>query len=440
MPKHALTKSVQRKLLLRLGLACLAVSVVLALVAYVRERDRVSQLVIERARQSVKRLNVQIVSLLDQPGDPDRGELRQILDEFSRGGMKYREGDYVIIGIYGQHGREWLREVDPEYQPIGPVNEYMDGRDHNTALGIDHWHQVTDIGGRAFIHVAAPLENGDGIAVAHIEGIFAVSDRELAALRARMLRTALYGIAIVLVTALLLYPIITALMGRLTKLTVKLLDANMETLQVLGSAIAKRDSDTDAHNFRVSVYSVRLAEAVGLEPGDIRSLIKGAFLHDVGKIGVPDDVLLKPGKLTEEEFEVMKRHVDHGVDIVKRSEWLEDARPIVGAHHEKFDGSGYFLGRRGEEIPVAARIFALADVFDALTSERPYKDPYSYEESMQILEAGRGTHFDPFLLDAFTEIARGMFIEFAGHDLDKPRSELGDIVRRYFQMEVDDLV
>jgi HD-GYP domain-containing protein (c-di-GMP phosphodiesterase class II) len=155
---------------------------------------------------------------------------------------------------------------------------------------------------------------------------------------------------------------------------------------------------------------------------------------------VPDDVLLKPGKLTEEEFEVMKRHVDHGVDIVKRSEWLEDARPIVGAHHEKFDGSGYFLGRRGEEIPVAARIFALADVFDALTSERPYKDPYSYEESMQILEAGRGTHFDPFLLDAFTEIARGMFIEFAGHDLDKPRSELGDIVRRYFQMEVDDLV
>jgi putative nucleotidyltransferase with HDIG domain len=255
-----------------------------------------------------------------------------------------------------------------------------------------------------------------------------------------MLKTALYGIAIVLVTTLLIYPIITSLLGRLSKLTVKLLDANIETLQVLGSAIAKRDSDTDAHNFRVTVYSVRLAEKVGLEPGDIRALIKGAFLHDVGKIGVPDDVLLKPGRLTDEEFEVMKRHVDHGVDIVKRSEWLEDARAIVGAHHEKFDGSGYFMGRRGEEIPVAARIFALADVFDALTSERPYKDPYSYDESMQILDAGRGTHFDPLLLDTFTEIARGMYLEFASHDIEKPRNALEAIVRRYFQMEVSDLV
>jgi putative nucleotidyltransferase with HDIG domain len=219
-----------------------------------------------------------------------------------------------------------------------------------------------------------------------------------------------------------------------------LLDANLETLQVLGSAIAKRDSDTDAHNFRVTVYSVKIAEEIGLSTENIRTLIKGAFLHDVGKIGIRDNVLLKPGPLTDDEYEVMKGHVNHGVDIVNRSEWLLDARSVVGSHHEKFDGSGYDRGLRGEEIPINARIFALADVFDALTSRRPYKEPYSFEESMQVLDAGRGTHFDPFLLDEFSKIARRLHEEFAHADVGKPRAELEVIVERYFHMGVGELV
>ena len=120
----------------------------------------------------------------------------------------------------------------------------------------------------------------------------------------------------------------------------------------------------------------------------IRILIKGAFLHDVGKIGIRDNILLKPGRLDEEEFEEMKRHVNHGLDIISKSAWLNEASAVVGSHHEKYEGNGYPAGLKGEAIPVLARIFAIADVFDALTSHRPYKKPLSYEETIDILMKG----------------------------------------------------
>jgi HD-GYP domain-containing protein (c-di-GMP phosphodiesterase class II) len=440
MQKDQLKKSIRRKLILRLGVAALVVSVILALAAFVRERNRVSDVVIERARQDVKRINLHIKPILDTPGTPDRKALERELAAYAEGGARQREGEFVVAAIYNRTGRELAEAVRTEFPMLGAVSEYMDAVDHRLAEGDPGWHRIVSIEGGPYIHVAAPLENSAGTVTAHIEGVFAVSDEEIAAIRRRMLRSALAGVGVVLLTTLLIYPILSSLLGRLSRLTVKLLDANLETLQVLGSAIAKRDSDTDAHNFRVTVYSVRLAEAIRLGAEDIRTLIKGAFLHDVGKIGVRDSVLLKPGRLSNEEYEVMKRHVDHGLDIVKRSDWLNDARSVVGAHHEKFDGSGYHRGLRGEEIPVTARIFALADVFDALTSERPYKEPYSFDESMEVLEAGRGTHFDPLLLDTFTAIARPLYDEFAGQDIEKPRHELLALVERYFKQEAGDLI
>ena len=437
--KQGLKSTIQRKLLWRLGLVGLSISVILAIGAYVRERDRVSDAVINRARQAVKRYNLQILPILDAP-TLDRGELARELEEFSKGAVHQQEGNFVLAAIYDGSGRKLVTDVDPQFPDPGPFLEYMDRADDRRTNVGEGWHQINRIGGAPFIHVAVPLENSRHQVVAHIEGVFVVSEEEIWAVRRRMLRSALIGAAIVLVTTALVYPFIATLLGRLSRLTTRLLDANLETLQVLGSAIAKRDSDTDMHNFRVTVYSVKIAEAVGLDTENMRTLIKGAFLHDVGKIGIRDNVLLKPGPLTEDEYEVMKGHVNHGMDIVKRSEWLLDARSVVGSHHEKFDGSGYDRGLRGEEIPVNARIFALADVFDALTSRRPYKEPYSFDESMQVLEAGRGTHFDPFLLDEFSGIARHLYEEFAHADVERPRAELGKIVERYFHMGVGELV
>jgi len=167
---------------------------------------------------------------------------------------------------------------------------------------------------------------------------------------------------------------------------------------------------------------------------------RGALLHDVGKIGIRDNVLLKPGKLTDDEFTVMKTHVDHGMDLTNHASWLKDAQEVVGSHHEKFDGAGYPHGLKGEAIPLAARIFAITDVFDALTSRRPYKEALSYDASMQILDAGRGSHFDPSLLDSFNAIARKLYDTFSGMDGDKSKERLDLMTEEYFKRDVADLL
>ncbi len=208
--------------------------------------------------------------------------------------------------------------------------------------------------------------------------------------------------------------------------------SNIELMEVLGSAIAKRDSDTDLHNYRVCIYSIRFAEAIALSEEAIRAVVTGAFLHDVGKIGISDTILLKPGKLTSEEFEVMKTHVQLGMDIVARSSWLKDSRDVIEFHHERFDGSGYMRGLKGESIPLAARLFAIVDVFDALTSRRPYKEPFPVEQAMRILDENRGSHFDPRLLDVFGSFAVALYEEVDGLSENETRQMLHDLVTKYF--------
>jgi HD-GYP domain-containing protein (c-di-GMP phosphodiesterase class II) len=244
-----------------------------------------------------------------------------------------------------------------------------------------------------------------------------------------------------LVTAGLLYPSIMMLLRRLGTTSGRLLDANLETLKVLGSTISKRDSDTDLHNYRVTIYAVRIAEAMGISSGKIRSLIKGAFLHDVGKIGITDKILLKPGKLTEAEFEEMKRHVDHGVDIVQRSDWLQDTVDVVGSHHEKYDGTGYTKRVRSREIPLNARIFAVVDVFDALTSKRPYKEPMGLDDTMNIMEQGRDSHFDPQVFDVFARLAPDLYAEIAHTaTLESLQQDLELIIEKYFRSDIGPLI
>jgi len=240
------------------------------------------------------------------------------------------------------------------------------------------------------------------------------------------------AVAFVLATALIVYPIMRGLLGKLEKQAEHLLYANVDIIKVLGSAIAKRDSDTDAHNFRVTLYSVRLAEAIGLDEPSIRSLIKGAFLHDVGKIAIRDAILLKPGRLTTEEFTEMQSHVGHGLEIVESAGWLADAAQVIGGHHEKYDGSGYPNGLSGEAIPITARIFAIADVFDALTSVRTYKNALSPEQALEILREGAGRHFDPALVEAFDPLA-SVLHALLDQQEDVLRPMLDGVVRPYLR-------
>jgi HD-GYP domain-containing protein (c-di-GMP phosphodiesterase class II) len=289
--------------------------------------------------------------------------------------------------------------------------------------------------GIPIVILTAPILAREGVPVGSLSAVFVVSEAAIAEATGRVVRRVLLAVAIVLATVAIIYPIIAGLVHRLQHAGRQLLASNLDSIAALGGAIAKKDSDTDAHNYRVTIYAARLGETAGLDRGAMRTLIKGAFLHDVGKIGIRDAVLLKPGRLDEAEFAEMKRHVEYGLEIVQRSAWLRDAAEVVGAHHEKFDGSGYLHGLRGEAIPANARIFAIADVFDALTSRRPYKEPMSYEDAMAVLERGRGTHFDPRLLDLFSSISRLLHEEFGNRDDGRPRAVLAAIVDQYFAIE-----
>ncbi|MBL8066764.1 MAG: HD domain-containing protein, partial [Chthonomonadaceae bacterium] len=231
-----------------------------------------------------------------------------------------------------------------------------------------------------------------------------------------------------LATVIAVYPIVLLLYRSLLKASKDILRGNLEIASVLGTAIAKRDSDTGEHNYRVTLYAIRLAEAVNLPMAEMRSLILGAFLHDVGKIGIPDAILLKPGRLSETEFAAMRKHVELGLDIVAPSHWLLIARDIIGKHHEKYDGSGYPLGLCGEAIPLTARIFAIVDVFDALTSHRPYKVPMPVEDAVSILLKHSGQHFDPALVGQFTRIVADIHAEICAKSEAELAEKLGQLL------------
>jgi putative nucleotidyltransferase with HDIG domain len=196
--------------------------------------------------------------------------------------------------------------------------------------------------------------------------------------------------------------------------------------------VARRDRGTNAHNYRVTIYSIHLARVLGLDHEQIRGVIKGAFLHDVGKIGIADAILRKPGRLTPQETTVMQAHVRYGAEIVGKFEWLKDALDVVQCHHERFDGRGYPAGLVGEQIPLSARIFAVVDVFDALTTRRPYKDAIPLGETLQTMEEERGTRFDPAVLDAFVALAPELHLLVSKADELKLTRMLDRLLIHYF--------
>jgi len=182
--------------------------------------------------------------------------------------------------------------------------------------------------------------------------------------------------------------------------------ASLETIYRLSMAAEFRDEATGAHIKRMSLYAAAIARRMGMDDNTVDIILNAVPMHDLGKIGIPDRILLKPAKLEPLEWEIMKQHTVIGATILKGSdaEFIKLGESIALCHHEKWDGSGYPNGLKGIEIPIAGRITAIADVFDALTSKRPYKEPFTVEASLVVIGEGRGTHFDPDVCDAFFAI------------------------------------
>jgi putative nucleotidyltransferase with HDIG domain len=181
-------------------------------------------------------------------------------------------------------------------------------------------------------------------------------------------------------------------------------EAYQATLEGWVSALDMRDKETEGHTQRVTILTQRLARAMGVSDVELVHITRGALLHDIGKMAIPDGILLKPGKLTEDERLLIERHPVYAYEMLKRIDFLLPAIDIPYCHHEKWDGTGYPRGLKGEEIPFAARIFPVIDVYDALISDRPYRKGIPVDEVKEMIKKDSGSHFDPRVVEAFLEL------------------------------------
>jgi putative nucleotidyltransferase with HDIG domain len=193
------------------------------------------------------------------------------------------------------------------------------------------------------------------------------------------------------------------------------------TLEALGDALDLKDAETEHHSKRVTAYTIAIARKMGLPKEEIRVIARGAFLHDIGKMAIPDDILNKPGKLTDAEMDIMKEHCHRGYMIVSRIPFLVEAAEIVYAHQERYDGLGYPRGLKGEEIPLGARIFAIADTLDAMRSDRPYRKAQSIAAARKEIELWAGRQFDPSIVKVFLEMPDNIW-EDLREDINSPNT------------------
>lgn len=424
MPHLPETASELRHLLARrLSIAAIIIGLVAGGVSYRIETNRAEQAAWENALEGARHFesDAMRVASIRAPGEHEA--LNHLLDQKRFIGIRVFNSDKDLVYETWEDIPLALIQASKSVQHVWPARE----KSHQS------WVKAPD---ERLIQVVLPLSEKNGRLTGYLEGISRLDEMTLREQQVQIRNGTLTAVVVVLITALLLYPLLLAMLRRSSELSHRLLDANLSLMRSLGDAIAKRDSDTDAHNYRVTYYAVALAEAMGLPKKEISDLVAGAFLHDVGKIGISDTILLKPGKLTDEEFEIMKTHVLLGGEIVAGNPWLKGAEPTIRHHHERFDGTGYPEGLHGETIPLNARIFAVVDVFDALTSERPYKKAMPFAEALAIIEKDSGRQFDSEVVAAFAGIASDLYAGVLQASSTELRQEMRVLLARYFRTTV----
>lgn len=418
---HHLRWMVARKL----GLSAMLIGIVAGGASYLLEMRRAEQGVLAKAMAGAQHFQTAAAGVAGgSVGPGEHATLYGLLDN-SR---------FIAIRLFGPSRKlvqEYWADVSPNLIAVVRAGKHQ----HEwPARGESHKKWI-DASGERLIQVVLPLFTPDGSLTGYLEGISRLDRQTAQEQQEQILNSVLTAVLSVLATAFLLYPLMLAMLRQTSGLSLRLLDSNLSLMRSLGNAIAKRDSDTDAHNYRVTYYAVKLAEAMNIPEKAIPDLIVGAFLHDVGKIGIPDRILLKPGKLTPDEFDIMKTHSLLGIEIVADNPWLKGAALTIRHHHERFDGTGYPDGLSGSTIPLCARIFAVVDVFDALTSARPYKAPMTLDNAMRILEQDSGHHFDPLVFEAFKPIAPDLYADTVHAGDIELRQELRDVLARHFPLE-----
>ena len=412
--------NIHRLVLRRLLLAWLVISLVLGVVVHLVEVDRMEKAIVMVANTKMQELT--LGDLLDLP--PEKNSQ----DELQLRSASFLQKNFIVIEVFAADGQRVARITNPAQADLQA--QWLRSLERLPRDQTRHIHRL-EREGETLVEMTFPVHQS-GLLRGHIAAIFRLEPMVQQMLFGGMERRLLLVLLIVTGTTIALYPVIIRLNRSLWQSARKILQGNLETVSVLSAAIAMRDIETGEHNARVTLYALALAKAVELEEALMQGLILGALLHDVGKIGIPDQILHKSERLSAEEQETMRQHVAHGVRIISGSAWLHQARGVIEFHHEKYDGSGYLKGLRGNEIPEVARIFAIADVFDALVSSRPYKPPLSVTEARQMILNDAGTHFDLDFAAVFANMAERCHKAVQGKDSEALIAEIHRQASPYF--------
>lgn len=413
--------NINKQLLKRLIALWFIASAVVGSIVFYIEIESVDDEVVELAMHKASSIDQDLIQRLPQKSVEDMVALQKIVNRMIK-------NEFVAAEIYDRtqvHQGAAIRKDNKK------VKAMLEKIQHRFPLDKDPHYQKFYIDEVMYIQILVPLWYENRVH-GYFEGVYKVDQAVIDEIMSRLYHTLWVVLVVILATFVMLYPLILYLNRQLIGFSNDLFKANIELMEVMGSAIAKRDSTTDSHNYRVTLYALRFAEALKLTSNDMSDLIAGSFLHDVGKIGIEDEILRKNGKLDEREFMRMREHVLIGIDIIAKADWLHGAREVVEFHHEKYDGGGYMRGLSGENIPMNARIFAIVDVFDALCSERPYKKTMPLEQVIEIMAEQRGKHFDPKLLDKFIELAPGLYKQIGKADYMHLTRMLSVMVKKYF--------
>lgn len=414
--------SFNRKAAWRIAAISLLLAIVASPVAWYVSRELAEDEAVALAMEESRRLLIHLAV-----DERDGAVLAQRAQEAARA---ITGGLFDIAEIYDGDGRKLAESATVEGERIERLLP-RHGRPQRHTASYESLH-LPD--GRWVLRIFVPLgpDAAGAQPLAYFEGVRIVPEWQREQLRNGAFVMALIVAFASLLCGLTIYPVVVHLSADNVRKAREVLDSHISMMEALGRAIARRDSDTGAHNYRVAWIAARIGEALGLPGSGMQALIVGSFLHDVGKIGIPDAILLKPGRLDDEEMQVMRTHVAQGEAIVTGIGWLDEASSIVSGHHEKWDGSGYPRGVAGEAIPLGARIFAVADVFDALCSKRPYKEAMEFDAAMTIIVGDAGTHFDPAVVAAFSGIAREIHGRLSGLGEEACRALLESKIRQHF--------
>ena len=286
---------------------------------------------------------------------------------------------------------------------------------------------------RIYNKVAIPIfDSGEDLS-GYLTGIYLVSLKDTQMIIKRFMLSFIICITAISLCALLCYLGFLFMNNHLIRSVGELNRTNVFLIRKLGTALAKSNSQEQDHSSRVLLYAMKLAEKVKLPSEQKRTLIHGVFLHDIGMLPISPATLHKEEELEKEELKQVDQHPKEGAALIRKFRWLRNAEKVVRFHHEKYDGTGYPDGIKHEKIPMVARIFSIADTFDALTSQRPYRDPLALEESLAILEQETGLQFDPVLLSAFLDIAPHLHETIASRTSKELDKEVDKLLKKYLR-------